>query len=326
MYSLTAFASIYDNKTHRQVSHQTWESFEKMLYNMSKLPGYKLKKGEFRAPKGVKASPLITPASYRQGTTRSNDAVVEWSGWAALDIDNHVFNGNLKEELSEKYGKTYFVCYSTSSSTIEHPKFRLVFPLTHSVQKEKIKHFWFALNREFDDLGDGQTKDLSRMYYVPAVYPNAHNFIFTNVGEVIDPDKLMYDHKYEQPRGPLSILEQMPTEIQKMILAQRADMLEEVAHKNYYWTSYEDCPFVNKTMINEYSSIAHTDGSGRYAMMYKIMTSIACNAIRRKYPINAVQLEELIRQLDRNTSNCYSKRPLHTESSRAIEYAYRNVN
>jgi hypothetical protein len=118
----------------------------------------------------------------------------------------------------------------------------------------------------------------------------------------------------------------MPSDIQKMILAQRADMLEEISHKNYSWSSYEDCPFVNKKMIHEYSSIAHTDGSGRYAMMYKIMTSIACNAIRRKYPLNAVQLEELIRQLDRNTSNCYSKRPLHTESSRAIEYAYRNIN
>jgi len=325
MYSLTAFSSIYDNKTHKQLQHDTWDSFENMLYSMARIPGYKLKKGEFRAPKGVKASPLITPATYKPDTTRSNDAVIEWSGWAALDIDNHQFEGNLEQELKNKFGEYYYVCYSTSSSKPEYPKFRLVFPLAHSVGKDKIKHFWFSLNKEFDDLGDGQTKDLSRMYYVPATYPDAHNFIFTNVGSFINPVELMIKHQFEQPRGPLTLLEQMPPDIQKMIVAQRQDMLLEAADKNYTWTSYEDCPFVNKKLISEYVSIARTDGTGRYRMIYKIMASIACNAIKRKYPLTAHQLEELIRQLDRNTSNCYAKRPLHREASGAIEFAYKTT-
>lgn len=325
MYSLTAFKSIYDNQTHRQIHHDTWESFEKMLYGMAKLPGYKLKKGEFRAPKGVKASPLITPATYRSDVTRSNDGVIEWSGWAALDIDNHQFEGNLEQELKQKFGEYYYVCYSTSSSKTEYPKFRLVFPLTTPVQKEKIKHFWFALNKEFDDLGDGQTKDLSRMYYVPAVYPDANNFIFTNLGNFIDPFTLMSKHDYVQKRSTLNIFDEVPSNIQKMLLAQREYMLQESANKNYNWNSYDDCPFVNKSMISDYRAIANTDGTGRYTMIYKIMTSIACNAINRQYPITPFQLEELIRQLDKDTSRCYSKRPFHIESVTAIEYAYRNM-
>jgi predicted nucleic acid-binding protein len=60
-------------------------------------------------------------------------------------------------------------------------------------------------------------------------------------------------------------------------------------------------------------------------MIYKIMTSIACNAIKRKYPITPNQIAELIRQLDRDTANIYAKRPLQTEAERALEYAYRTV-
>ena len=68
-----------------------------------------------------------------------------------------------------------------------------------------------------------------------------------------------------------------------------------------------------------------SDGSGRYAMIYQIMTSIACNAIKRKYPITSNQIAELIRQLDRDTSRRYQKRPLQTEAERALEYAYRTA-
>ena len=71
--------------------------------------------------------------------------------------------------------------------------------------------------------------------------------------------------------------------------------------------------------------MARVDGSGRYRMIYKIMSSIACNAIKRKYPITAKQIASLIRELDSHTSNIYQKRPLETEADRAIEYAYKSV-
>jgi predicted nucleic acid-binding protein len=60
-------------------------------------------------------------------------------------------------------------------------------------------------------------------------------------------------------------------------------------------------------------------------MIYKIMTSIACNAIKRKYPITEYEIVDLVRNLDRDTSNRYATRHLNVEASRAIEFAYRNV-
>ena len=88
--------------------------------------------------------------------------------------------GDLKEELMIRFSSHYFVCYSTASSTQEQPKFRLIFPLTDEITSDNIPKFWHALNNELGDLADRQTKDLSRMYYVPGKYEGANNFIFSN--------------------------------------------------------------------------------------------------------------------------------------------------
>ena len=61
-------------------------------------------------------------------------------------------------------------------------------------------------------------------------------------------------------------------------------------------------------------------------MIYKLMTSIACNAIKRKYPITAKQISTLIRELDNDTARIYQRRPLDVEADRAIEYAYKNAD
>jgi len=320
MIAFTVFKSIFDNNTETRVDFDSFEKFEKALYHLSTLSGYKAKKGEFTK----KASPLISPAVYKPGTTRANDNVIEWAGWAAIDVDNHVFEGNLKDELHSRYGDWHYVCYSTASSSVAQPKFRLVFPLTESVPATSIKHFWYALNAEFGSMGDGQTKDLSRMYYVPARYPNANNFIFSNVGRSIDPNVLMSKHPWTAPVSSDNFIDRFSPEVQKQIIKHRQQQFEQ-SKNEVHWNSYKDCPFVNRKLVQEYKNIAHLDGSGRYSMIYKIMTSIACNAVKRSYPITEYEIVDMVRQLDRETSNIYAKRPLNVEASRAIEFAYRNA-
>jgi hypothetical protein len=61
-------------------------------------------------------------------------------------------------------------------------------------------------------------------------------------------------------------------------------------------------------------------------MIYKIMSAMACQAVRMKYPIQPSQIAELVRQIDRETSRKYSRRPLEKEAERAIEYAYKTVS
>jgi hypothetical protein len=290
----------------------SWTEFENLLYKLSGIAGYKAKKNE----RGKKSSPLISPAYYEDKTKRRNENVIGWAGWCAVDVDE--YEGDYKDML-KRYEHLYYVCYSSASSKKSHPKFRLVFPLSRHVKKDEIKHFWFALNKELGEIADPQTKDLSRMYYVPAQYPNAFNFIFTNKGEFLNVDDVISRHEYVEKNNYNSFLDRLPENIRNAVLKQRKESLN---NTNITWTSYLDCPFVPKNLVSEYKSIAFTDGSGRYSMIYKIMVMIACNAIRMNYPIRAGQIVDLIRQLDRDTSNIYTKRPLHIEANRALDYAF----
>jgi len=285
-----------------------WEQFENLLYDLSNIKR-----------KDKKDAQLISPATYQPNTTRANTNVLNWAGWAAVDVDDHVFEGDLQRELFNRYGNYYYVCYSTASSTNNHPKFRLIFPLKGSIKNDKIKKFWYALNTELGSIGDRQTKDLSRMYYIPATYANANNFIFTNsTGVWIDPDALIDKHPLPEKKGA-TFFDRLPEEMQKTIIQHRKDQME---NRTITWTSYHDCPFINKNLITEYKA---TTGTGWYHLMYRIMVSIAGNAVKREYPITVQEVVQLCKELDMETGNWYDNRPLDKEAERAIEFVYSNM-
>ena len=303
MVSLTIFDSIYDNTTVKRMDYNSFDEFEAILFRLAKSKKYPTKKD----------APLISPAIYLPDTTRANDNVVAWGGFGILDVDD--FTGDLKD-IEEKYSKYRYICYSTASSTVEAPKFRLVFPLTEQVDKEDIKHFWFALNKEIGDIADAQTKDLSRMYYVPAEYKNSFNFIFSHDGEVMNPKTLMKNHPYVKPNQ--TMFDKFPPAIQKALLERKKNQLN---NTNYTWTSYRDCPFVNKRQIEEYKNIT---GTGWYAKMYQIMLTTAGNAMSKGYPITAKEIEFICRDLDLDTGHWYAKRDLEQEAARAIDFVFKN--
>ena len=303
--SLTLFKSIYDNKTEKSMEFSNWQQFEALLYELSK-----------QKLEDKKSAQLISPASYIKGTTRANKNVTGWGGLAAVDVDDHDFKGDLENELRTSFGDFCYVCYSTASSTLEKPKFRLVFPLTSEVAVADIKRFWWALNSELGSIGDKQTKDLSRMYYIPATYNNANNFIFSNPGNHIDPMLLISRHP--MPEKAKTIFDGMPESMKQAIMQYRANGL---TNTNYSWTSYTDCPFVSRRMIAEYNAISET---GWYAKMYSFMVSVAGNAVSKKYPITSQELVMMCQELDRDTGGWYKNRAFDTEAERAISYIMEN--
>lgn len=301
--SLTLFESIFDNKTNKRMDYESFEQFESVLYKLSESGKYKTKKD----------APLISPAVYAEGTTRSNDNVRYWAGFGIVDVDD--YEGNV-EDIHKKYSQYRYVCYSTASSTVEHPKFRLVFPLTTNVEKDKISHFWFALNKEIGDIADVQTKDHSRMYYVPSKYEGANNFIFSHDGELMDPAELMAKHKWVVPAE--SFYDKLPAAIKAGLLEHKRKKLN---NTSYSWTSYKNCPFVNQRQVDEYRAIT---GSGWYYKMYQIMVSIAGNAMSKGYPISSNEIEFLIREIDAETGGWYAKRPIRKEAERAIDFVFKS--
>lgn len=317
MYQLTVFKSprwweqqqrfVYDNKTHRRMDFETWELFTEFLRKLSERP-----------LNGKQDAELISPAIFKPDSTRKNDNVLAWAGWAAVDVDDLTIVGALDEYLNNRFGDYDYICYSTASSTDHQPKFRLVFRLSGPVEQSRIKHFWYALNNELEDIGDAQTKDLARMYYIPASYASANNFFFVNRGGPIDIDYLLARWPYDDKRDAKSFLERLPPAFREQVVQYRKDSLN---NTDYNWTGYHDCPFWPKSLATEYLTIS---SSGWYRQMYRIMIAIAGKAVEKGYPITAPQIVNLCRQFDIDTGNWYENRPMEVEANNALEYAYRN--
>lgn len=302
---------VYDNKTHRRMDFDDWDGFANFMAKLSQLP-----------IENKTDAYLISPAIFEPGSPRRNANVIEWAGWAAIDIDDWDVEGDIEDAINDVFGAHRFVAYSTASSRKEQRKFRLALPLSRPVARSDIRHFWFALQSEFNDLGDKQCKDLSRMYYIPAKYHGSDWFFIDHRdGRDVDVDYLLAKYPYEERAGR-NFLDRLPAEWMRQVIQHRQDQLD---NTSYVWSDYTDCPFVDQRQITEYKSIAGIDGTGRYRMIYKIMVVIAMNAVRKKYPLTVDQLVTLIKQLDADTANRYQGRPLEVEANNALEYAYRNT-
>lgn len=321
MYSATIFKPprwwdakqrySYDNETHRRLDFKSWDHFVGFLRKLSK-----------RSLEGKQNAELISPAIFKPNSKRRNENVLAWAGWAAIDVDDIEIAGDrVYEYVTTKFGKYDFVVYSTASSTIDHPRFRVVFNLVDQLPRDQIKHFWWALNSELDNIADKQTKDLARMYYIPAEYVKANNFFYVNSGSAINIDYLLAKWPYDTTRDSKNFIDRLPDGWKEQVINYRQNKL---TNTSYMWTDYNDCPFVNKKMLMQFKDIAYTDGTGRYRMLYAMMISIAGNAIEKQYPITAHELVQLIKQIDRDTANRYQNRPLDIEANNALEYVYKH--
>lgn len=303
MYELTIFKSAYDNKTHRYLKMPDWDSFVDLLEKLSEQP-----------LAGKKDAELISPAVYKQGTTRANRNVEYWGNWACVDVDD--YEGTI-DAIIDRFRDNNIVIYSTASSTPEKIKFRIVFDLARRVKGDEIKSFWYALNKSIGDLGDKQTKDSSRMYYIPARYVGAHNFFHVNAGIPLGVDDLLREFPYQEKTGN-ALLDVLPEEIKESVIEHRKNSL---TNTNVTWTGYLDCPFFPNKMAIDYKSVS---GTGWYHQMYRIMVATACNAVKAGYPITAQQIAQMCKELDLETGNWYKNRPLELEANSAIKWAYSN--
>ena len=128
----------------------------------------------------------------------------------------------------------------------------------------------------------------------------------------------MKKHPIIETKGK-SFFDRLPSAIQDQIVEHRKSKAQ---NDNVTWTGYGDCPFVNRSLVNEYMTINST---GWYHTMYRLMVSIAANAIREEYPITPHEIANLCKDLDAATGNWYDNRPLEKEAERAIEFVYRSV-
>lgn len=316
-YSVTIFKSprwwdeqqryVYDNKTHRRMDFGSWDQFVTFLRKLSERP-----------LNGKQDAELISPAVFEPGAKRRNQHVLAWAGWAAVDVDDIEINGDVNDYVRDRFGDWDYIVYSTASSTADKPKFRIIFRLAEHIQHAQIKHFWWALNSELDSIGDKQTKDLARMYYIPATYANANNFFYVNSGRPLDVDYLLARWPYDDKRDSKNFMDRLPLAWREQMMDYKKNKLD---NTSYVWSSYHDCPFWPKKLAAEYLTIS---SEGWYRQMYRIMIAIAGKAVEKGYPITPTQIVDLCRQFDMETGNWYESRPMDVEAMNALEYAVKN--
>jgi len=157
------------------------------------------------------------------------------------------------------------------------------------------------------------------MYFVPATYAGANNFIFSSGrGRPVDPYELMAKWEYNDKADSKNFLDRLPVAWREQIIEYRKAKMD---NTDFVWTSYHDCPFWPKSLAAQYITISNT---GWYSQMYRIMIAIAGKAIERGYPITANQIVDMCRQFDKETGNWYENRPMEVEANNALEYAYKN--
>ncbi len=123
--------------------------------------------------------------------TRANANVQSLSA-ALLDIDDGTPYQNI-QSLIQQYEH---LAYSTYNHTSEHPKYRLLFPLSRDVSPGEWPAIWHAMNKLIGEHADPACKDVSHFYYLPS-HPAARAgdaFSNRNNGEWIDPDRLLPMH------------------------------------------------------------------------------------------------------------------------------------
>jgi len=312
---LTRFKNTYDRTTEKTVSFSSFHGVEEYLCGAFNLPARKPKKNQPVSPIDAE---LLSPAIYGDGASRSNAGVTGWHGVCFLDVDNYEGAPEKALEIIEDY---HYICYSTASSTKEHPKFRLVFPLTDVVSASEIRAFWYAISQETNGMADQQTCDPARMYFRPGQYEGAYNFFFINEGQPINPKQLMAKHPYVPANDGKSFFDKLPSDLQEMIISQKKASASNTS--GIKWRSFKDCPFINKKLLATYQ--AATSGDQWYHTLYSIMTSISSNAIKAGYPITAHEVAELAGEIHADTRGFPSTRKLVNEATRAVAWAYNNA-
>lgn len=309
MIRATFFKNHFDINTDHCLKFSNWQRFVNFMK--------KLQLNEFTKEK----APLISPAIYKSDTTRKNANVDCWGSWAAVDVDSfQQITDNLENDIKQKYGEWTYACYSTASSTQEKPKFRLLFQLTEDIIADKIELFWYALNLELGDIIDPQTKDRSRMFYIPANYIGTNIFFYENTGNIINPNTLIEKHELSAVEA-MKVKLTINDDLKEKILAYKKQMLEN--NISIKWSNYHNCPFVSKEILNEYRMISNT---GWYRKLYQMMVSIARRAIKMGYPITPNEVEILIREIDADTGGWYTKRKIETEAARAVNFVYSDTH
>lgn len=146
-------------------------------------------------------APLISPAEWPSGITRSKDTVLQVH-FAALDLDkitDEAVTNVLK--ILEPY--QYFLHTTHSHAASDLNCLRVYLPISRSVERAQWPQFWNGLNALVSGIMDPACSDAGRVYYVPSMPPGTRDKNYTELhdGQLLDVDLLLDMKVTKAPAG-----------------------------------------------------------------------------------------------------------------------------
>lgn len=299
------FSNFYDNKPKRSFAN-SWEDFVENMRAISDVTGYKPPAGDFESD----SSGLISPAIYAtDGDGRRNENVVGWD-MVCMDIDDGV---NDLAKVKAHFSQFSYIIYSSPNCTAQKLKLRVCIPLTKRADRKVLKQIWFALNEWCGGIIDVQTKDYSRLFYVPARYTNRGaeytHFFVTNKGISLDWEALI--DKFPSPP------EQDLYKIKNPLLGLKRKIFQNAKGIPSMVITDPNCPFVKHWMREKY---ALTPVGGHHRAIYIFALQCCGNAEKIEYPLSVDELVDMMRQLDDLDGQWYDDKKLMDTAKDALSF------
>lgn len=133
-----------------------------------------------------KDGPAWSPATFIPAQPRRNETV-DMISFAVIDVDD----GTPYADVEKRFDGFSFLVHSSYSHSEEKAKYRVIFPLANAIPAKEWHGVWERINKMAGGCNDASTKDLARIYYMPA-HPvgDKANFIHIREGRFLSVDDL----------------------------------------------------------------------------------------------------------------------------------------
>ena len=298
------FESFFSN-TPQPCTLKSWDEFVYYMRSISDVVGYKPSPDDYDKKQG-----LISPAIYAEGSSRGNKNVLGWE-MVMLDIDD--CDISYADILG--YFKGYdFIVYSSPNCTKDKLKLRVIIKLDGFAPPDTLSQIWHACNEWCKGIVDTQTKDKSRIMYIPARYTNKgdqyHHIFEVGSGVGLDWEQLI--KKYPSPKETDRFVQKnkMSGLKRKIYLQTKTSPVMDIRNR--------ECPFVYPKMLDNY---VMTPMGGHHKAIYVFMLQVCTNAQKIGYPLSISELVDMAEQLDSMDGSYYDEKKLHNSAQDAMEFS-----
>lgn len=298
------FDHFFSNQPHL-CECSSWEEFVEYLRAISEVEGYKPASDDYERRQG-----LISSAIYgKEGDTRKNENVIGWD-MVILDIDN---TDKSITEVAQIFKPYDCVFYSSASCTHHKLKMRVIVRLDKFAPGDKLSQVWYAIQMWLGGLVDEQTKDKSRIHYIPARYTNQgdnyNHFFYVNNGVGLNWEALIA--KYPMPPEKERFKKDNPLRGLKRKIFENNNSLP------CFDIQSPDCPFVYPDTIKNYLL---TPAGGHHKAIYQFMLTVCGRAQQINYPITIDEVVDMARQVDQLDGGWYDEKKLYNSAGDAMEF------